>query len=540
MTHPTQNHNDILYELAIAIGNSIDLHEMLRESLMAMMRKLDGIAVAVLDNDNERIAAYPRRGFKANYIPQISEQAQADSDCYLLHQSIENAEIYVFELPQTGRLIFVRRKPLNATLVKLLGPVCRKLANSIQACLASSALLEKEHALSESLVKLQLAQKSKDRFLANMSHEIRTPLNGVLGFIEQLKHTPLNFEQKNFVNIIDKSSNTLLGVINDILDFSKIESGQFELDEHLFNLYDELMPAIELFKCRASEKNLLLEIAIENDCQRAFKGDSLRIKQVVSNLVSNSIKFTQSGSVSVKVSCASANKEGIVPICFEVCDSGIGIPAERISSIFEPFTQADKSTSRNFGGTGLGLSISRELVSLMGGELQIESVVNQGTRFYFELCLQEICDSLEDAKQKVWEYDLSNRKVLLVEDNKVNQLLMSAVLRKENLAYDLAEDGQQAYEMYLAAEYDLIFMDINMPIMDGIESFKLIQGAYETGQHSYVPVVSLTANALVGDCESYKKMGMQDCLTKPLNLNELKRVLARFFPKAAAYNNEKQ
>jgi len=521
--------HDLLYEIAISIGNSIELQPMLKESLTTIMRKLDGIAIAVVNTQQQKLAAYPRRGFKSFYLEPIALLNSANDDCLCEHLSFEDSEAYYFSLPKTGTLVFVRRKPMNDSLLKMLGPVCTKLDNSIQACLASAALQQKEQELTDSLMKLQLAQESKDRFLANMSHEIRTPLNGILGFIEQLGQTPLNEEQEHFVNIVQKSSHTLLGVINDILDFSKIESGLMELDEQVFELYEEVSPAIELFKCRASEKNLLLEIEIDEGCHRSIHGDNLRLKQVISNLVSNAIKFTEQGTVKVKIALRSLN-ETSMKVEFSVRDSGVGITPLQLAKIFNPFTQADKTTTRTHGGTGLGLTISHQLVGLMGGELKVESELGVGSRFYFELDFKLAASKPKQAQEQAWVFDPADRKILLVEDNKVNQLLMQSVLKKFGLVFDLAENGQQAFECYQQNRYDLILMDINMPIMDGIESFKHIRAAYSRGESPYVPVVALTANALVGDCDNYKKIGMQDCLTKPLNLNELKRVLAQHLP----------
>lgn len=531
--------NSLLYEIAISIGNSMALSKMLKESLTVMMRKLDGISIAVVDKHSSSVdqeistlAAYPRRGFKKAFLKSpdnLDNRPVEHGVHHLLKLEVcEDSYCYYFELPATGYLMFVRRQPMSKAILKMLDPVCVKLDNSIQACLASEALHQKEQDLSDSLVQLKLAQKTKDRFLANMSHEIRTPLNGILGFIQQLAETPLNEEQQRFVEIIDKSSHTLLGVINDILDFSKMESGQLEIDPHPFSLIEELSPAIQLFKCRASEKNVLLDLQYDPQLKRTIIGDSLRLKQVISNLVSNAIKFTDKGEVCVSLKLVSDSSDK-VRIEFSVADTGIGMDQAQLAKIFNPFSQADKSISRFYGGTGLGLAISKQLVHLMGGELQVKSTLGEGSIFSFCLdftCAEPVTSKPATVSQPVFQ--TKNRRVLLVEDNQVNQLLMRSILGKLEVEFDLAENGEQAIEAYQNQRYDLIFMDINMPIMDGITAFETIKSIYQQEQGYYVPVVALTANALVGDCEHYQSLGMQGCLTKPLQLPKLTEILAKY------------
>ena len=520
----------ILYEMAMAIGNSNNTQVMLKAALTTMMKKLDGVASAVVTHSGRTLSVFPRRGFSKAYYQPLAALGPTDEYGLRSHHQIHGSECYYFDLPQSGTLIFVKRTPLNATLLKMLGPICQKLDLSVDACLAVEALQTNEQKLSDSLQALEIAQEAKDRFLANMSHEIRTPLNGILGFIDQLAQTPLETEQTHFVDIIQQSSHTLLGVINDILDFSKIESGQMQLDKHPFQLYTELSPAIELFKCRASEKNLLLKVAFDPDCDMRVCGDNLRIKQVMSNLVSNAIKFTESGQVQVQVRVLERSPTHC-QLQFSVQDTGIGMTPAQLAHIFDPFTQADKSTTRTHGGSGLGLSISHQLVALMGGELKVESQPNQGTCFYFDLTLpiDHSAQNPSDAQPSHWDFDFQDRLLLLVEDNQVNQLLMQAILKKMGLAFELAEDGQQAVDLCRQHRFDLVLMDINMPVMDGVEAFQTIQTLYQDGTIAYTPVVALTANALVGDCERYQNLGMQDCLTKPLDMQALTRVLNETF-----------
>lgn len=518
--------NGILYEIAIAIGNSSELSVMLRESVTSIMRKLDGISVAVIDKNQQVLIKNPRRGFKNSYLEPLSAHDFFTCEKFVITEKVDETKFcYYFRLPQTGVLVFVTGEPLDPLLLKALEPICHKLDSSIQACLISEALQQKEQELSQSLVDLKRAQQTKDRFLANMSHEIRTPLNGVVGFVEQLNQTELDSQQAEFVNIIQKSSDTLLGIINDVLDFSKIESGQVELDLHKTHLQEELFPAIEVFKCRASEKNLLLNANFVGDFSKTLMADSLRLKQVISNLISNAIKFTQQGQVDFKAEVIEGDAD-TVTIEFSVSDSGVGISSENISKIFNAFSQAEKSTAREYGGTGLGLTICKELVKLMGGELKIQSELNHGSRFYFSLDFAIDETGLEVDEKPNWQFDASNKLVLLVEDNKVNQLLMKAVLTKLKVNYELAEDGVEALEKCKNQHFDLVLMDINMPIMGGVEAFHKLQELIQSGTIPDTSVVALTANALAGDRQNYMQMGMRDCLTKPLDMEELKRVFA--------------
>lgn len=520
------NQNGILYEIAIAMGNSNELSPMLKEALTTMMRKLDGIATTVVTHQGETLAVYPRRGFNSDYLAPLKQINRTGENGLLAESAFDDAYAYYFCLPNTGHLVFVRRTPMEGVLLKMLRPVCLKLDNSIQACLAAESLQKKERELSESLMQLQLAQKTKDRFLANMSHEIRTPLNGILGFIEQLANTPLDAEQRHFVEIAQKSSHTLLGVINDILDFSKIESGQLEIDAHRHNLKNEIAPIIELFSGRAKEKDLQLQLAMDAELDCCLLFDNLRLKQVLTNLVGNAIKFTQQGEIRVSVECVSQTERSL-EVAFRVTDSGIGISDESLAKIFSPFVQAEKNTTRNFGGTGLGLSISKQLVSLMGGELHVQSQLGAGASFFFTLSFERADGQATMPAEVDWHFVGSGQHILLVEDNKVNQLLMQSILKRFGLRYTLAENGVQAVEQFQTSEFDLVLMDINMPIMDGIEAFKAIQALYSSKQRPFVPVVALTANALIGDCDRYVELGMQDCLTKPLQLKALERVLAQ-------------
>lgn len=369
------------------------------------------------------------------------------------------------------------------------------------------------------------ATESKSIFLANMSHEIRTPLNAITGFIALLKDSESDRHKLRQLDIIDNSSRNLLSIINDILDFSKIESNKLEFDFIDFNPAQEFAAIAELFKAKCSEKNITLVADISEDLPESLHSDPLRIKQVVSNLLSNAIKFSAANkSVRLEIKYDAAFAE----LSVAVIDQGIGISKSKQQQIFEAFSQAEASTTRQFGGTGLGLSISSLLVELLGGSLHLESEENVGSKFFFTLPIKQgkpIPKKLQKNFKKVTKHGV----ILLVEDNKTNQVLMGAILKKMQVKFDLAEDGLQAVEAFQKRQYDLILMDENMPNMSGSEATKKIR-ELEKLQQSNPPIaiVALTANAMKGDRERFLAAGMDDYLTKPLQIAELNRVINQY------------
>lgn len=364
------------------------------------------------------------------------------------------------------------------------------------------------------------ATQSKSLFLANMSHEIRTPLNAISGFIELLIDKEKDNEKLKQLNIIENSSRNLISIINDILDFSKIESNKLEIDIIDFNPKKEFQAVAELFNTKSSEKNLTLITDISDDLPESLHSDPLRIKQVVSNLLSNAIKFSQKDkTIRFEVKYNEQHSELYVA----VIDQGIGIPEDKQKQIFEAFSQAESSTTREFGGTGLGLSISSLLIELLGGTLKVESTENVGSKFYFTLPVKLGKPIIHKTAETFSAVDQSSR-ILLVEDNKTNQILMGAILKKMNLSFTLAEDGVEAIEAIKSNTFDLVLMDENMPRMSGTEATLEIR-AWEKTQQQHTPIVALTANAMKGDKERFLATGMDDYLTKPLKLPELNRIL---------------
>lgn len=493
-----------------------------------------------------------------------------------------------------------------------------------------------------SLQKAREAEASKSIFLATMSHEIRTPLNGILGFAKLLETGDIPKKERGYVDIINSSAKSLLGIINDILDISKIESGKFELERRRFNPFKEFEPAIELFVAKANEKDIDILFYIDPTLPSLIIGDPLKIKQVLSNLIGNAIKFTpKNGDISIRIETVQKIDKK-VSVLFSIKDSGIGIPDDKQKTIFDPFSQADSSVTREFGGTGLGLSISTNIISLMGSKIELESKEDYGSEFYFELdleyektknlypqidtsskiaifCYEYDCSSqlgmvkkyltnysepeVTDDIEKIDEYSLvigryddlikldlekihvpliyicdyeekkidttkehrvikspinqsklydaivdilnpgldenlivdfdaiehSNIICLIAEDNLVNQHLMEAMLAQKGIKSKIAENGQVALdEIKSGAIYDIIFMDINMPVMNGIEATHAIIDYEEKNNLNHTPIVALTANAVAGDKEKFLSEGMDDYIPKPFEEYMLDTVLNKY------------
>lgn len=399
--------------------------------------------------------------------------------------------------------------------------------------LRKEILIRKHHEaeLLEAKKQALAGEKAKEQFLSNMSHEIRTPMNGVVGLIHLLQDQNLTEEQRKYTTAIEYSAKNLMVLINQILDLSKINSEKLSLEYINFDIWETIQAAGATLSATASEKGIILRTIIDPTVPKWASGDPVRLNQILLNLMGNAIKFTEEGGVDLIVE--SKETDDGPRLSIHINDTGIGIPKDKLSDIFESFTQASTQTARLYGGSGLGLAISKELIELFGGAITVESEVEKGTSFIFDLQLKPATESLpqiieENPSVKGSNFDPKSVKILMAEDNKINQLFAKAVLEKEGFQVDIAFNGQEVIERIYEKQYDVILMDVQMPIMNGIDATRFIRNATEAPT-SEVKIIALTASAMLEDVEKCYQAGMDDHLPKPFKPNELIKILHKHF-----------
>jgi signal transduction histidine kinase/response regulator of citrate/malate metabolism len=429
----------------------------------------------------------------------------------------------------------IGRAPALARRNDEIGDLARSFYVMIQEY--ASAAARQQDAERQLRVVAESASRAKSEFLANMTHEVRTPMNGVLGLTELLLDTPLNSEQRDYAETILTSGRALLAITNDILDLSKIDAGKLDLELIAYDPARTVREVIELFATRASTKGLLLQAEVMPDVPQYVIGDPGRLRQVLCNLVGNSLKFTVTGEVVVTVRVTEGHPDHVV-LAFAVQDSGIGMTPDQQAKIFRPYSQAETSTARRFGGTGLGLSICLRLVELMGGTFDVQTEPGVGSTFMFTMrCALAGTGAAQTQAQKIARVPLSplfRGRILLVEDNVVNRKVAFTTLKR--LGFDVleAENGSMALQILEHESVDLILMDMNMPVMDGIEATRRIRSAERSGKtHRRIPIIAMSANVMKEGVEACRSAGMDDFVPKPFDRSQAIEALARWLPAGA-------
>lgn len=459
-----------------------------------------------------------RTDYEVYPMPQGMRNAEADKEV----QQSEELAIYETSSDENGqvRWFFQGKVPM-----RIMQPNKPYETWLLSFALDITERKNMEDELKQARVVAEEAAKAKADFLSVMSHEIRTPLNSVIGNAGLLLSENIDEHLEKHIEMIKRSGEHLLYLINDILDFNKLEAGKVELEKKPFDLQQQIKTVVEMSVTNAKLKHIDLHYEMDSALAKQYLGDEGRIRQILLNLVGNAIKFTSEGGVTVKLSQASQ----LETVRFEVIDTGIGISAENIPKLFSEFSQADASTTRKFGGTGLGLSISKKLVEAMGGQIGIESQEGKGSNFWFELPLV-----VDDSKPQLTEdngeieEEVSDLSILVAEDNLPNQFLIKTILVKLGHRVEIANDGLQAYEMVQDPQYqfDLVLMDMQMPEMNGLEATQQIRML--EGEICNIPIVALTANTHEEDYESVMAAGMNDYLSKPVNIDALKAALRKW------------
>lgn len=518
----------VLYEIAMSIGNSLDIQLMSKAFLSTVLKKLPLSSGFILKSNvkmsqEDIVFSIPKRISNNHHIMGVIHAINSGS--YASIQMTDGLIQYIFKLEGFGYLVLFSTVELEPLIVKSFDPLLQKLTISLLAC-------ENHAALQESLTLAQEATYVKSVFLANMSHEIRTPMNAVIGMTGLALEGELNEKQKSYILKANLSAKNLLGIINDILDFSKIEAGKLELSPVHFELKDVIAHTLQVINADAREKGVKTRVQIGKDVPRVYYADSLRLTQVLTNLVNNAVKFSHhNGSILVSVSLKEKREKDVL-VEFSVADKGIGISPENQRKLFQTFSQAESSTTRKYGGTGLGLAISKKIVEIMGGQIGVQSRENEGSVFRFTVSMQVSDESfIERVSQRSKKglqtavAKLEGVRVLLVEDNLLNQELAHDLLVNNGLEVSIAEHGRDALEILQTQEFDVILMDCQMPVMDGYEATRQIRA-----QEKYkdLPILAMTANVMSEDIDKALEAGMNDNIAKPINPQVMFETIAKW------------
>lgn len=392
---------------------------------------------------------------------------------------------------------------------------------------------ERTQELEAAKLRAEQSNQARSEFLANMSHEIRTPMNGVLGMMELLKGTELDKTQLDYVSVAENSGNIMLVIINDILDLSKVESGKLVIEDEKFNLQETIDDLVSLFSKELKDKGVDLLVSIDSGIPNHLLGGQTRFSQVLINLLGNAKKFTNSGEISLTLTLNNISDDD-VELCVSVKDSGIGIAEKSIDKIFESFEQAEINTTRHYGGTGLGLTLCKKLINMMGGDIHVKSILGEGSEFYFNVTMkQALVEDRKIQRRRASDYNF-NANVLVVEDNEVNQMVATGMLKNIGCNITIAENGQLGLSEIQKGDFDIVLMDINMPVLNGCDA-TIKYREYEP-ENVHLPIIALTANILSEDVDTYYEAGMDDYISKPFSADMIRSVLNKWVPQTKVVN----
>ncbi|NQD69168.1 response regulator [Sphingobacterium shayense] len=448
---------------------------------------------------------------KTSHIIAIMVTAISKEDKYLLKGLESGAVDYLY-------------KPLNPEItVAKVKSFVKQLHIQEELKLKNIALEESKKELIKLKESAEEAKKSKENFLANMSHEIRTPINGIVGIIHMLRGSDLSTEQRDWINRLDTASNSLILIINDILDISKIDSGMMKIEEENFSIRQKLEDISHIFRNRAEEKKLAFLLEIDPNLPEFIKSDSLRIQQIINNFISNSLKFTDAGKITLKAEVTNhiGNK---YTIKFSVADTGIGIQTEAIEKIFLAFEQGDDGITKKYGGTGLGLAIVKKLAELLKGEITATSDYGKGSIFAFEATFEQVDDLGKNKKEQKDSINklepLGALRILVAEDNELNSFMLAHILKSWGCVVDMVQNGRQAVEHVNQEQYDLILMDTHMPVMSGFEAIRAIK-KMDHIQKAYIPIITISASVLEHEQAAAYEAGADGVIGKPFDPSDL-------------------